>query len=183
MVDTLQVQLDEMQRRRDELTVRATIDGELIAPDINLYEGRYLQKGQEICTIARNTELTVKVLLEQIESQLIIGHVNKTAVQFAGDLGTAVPAGAPRPIGAATRDLPSPAVAQPGGEDEPVDPKDPTKSQNEQFEVDVPVSNPSGKYYPGQRVYVRFTLDSTPLFVQWKRKFLQLIQTKNSPWM
>ena len=183
VVDTLTTQLTDMQRRRDELTIHAPIDGELIAPDINLYPGRYLQKGQQICTIARSDDLTVKVLLQQAESELIMGRVNKTAVRFAGDLGTVVPAGAPRPIAAATLDLPSPAVAQPGGEEEPVDPKDPTKAQTEQFEVDVPVVNPSGRYYPGQRVYVRFTLDNTPLFVQWKRRFLQVLQTKNNPWM
>jgi putative peptide zinc metalloprotease protein len=183
VVDTLKTQLSDMQRRHDELIVRAPIDGELIAPDIDLYSGRYLQKGQQICTIARADELTVKVLLQQAESQLIMGRVNKTAVRFAGDLGTVVSAGAPRPMGAAKLDLPSPAVAQPAGEEEPVDPKDPTKSQTEQFEVDVPVQNPSAKYYPGQRAYVRFTLDRTPLFVQWKRRFLQVLQTKNNPWM
>jgi putative peptide zinc metalloprotease protein len=183
VVDTLSTQLADMQRRRDELTVRAPIDGELVAPDIELYPGRYLQKGQQICSIARADELTVKVLLQQAESQLIMGRVNKTAVRFAGDLSTVVPAGAPQPIGEATLDLPSPAVAQPAGEEEPVDPKDPTKAQTEQFEVDVPVSNPGTTYYPGQRAYVQFTLDSTPLFVQWKRRFLQVLQTKNNPWM
>jgi len=183
VIDTLQTQLADLNHRLDQLTVRATIDGELIAPDINLYVGRYLPRGQEICRIQRVDQLTIKVLLEQMQAQLIMDHVNKTAVRFAGDLATAVPAGQPRPIGAATRDLPSPAVAQPAGEEEPVDPKDPTKSQTDQFEVDVPVVNPAGKYYPGQRVYVRFTLDNTPLIVQWKRRFLQLIQTKNNPWM
>jgi putative peptide zinc metalloprotease protein len=183
IINALNTRLTDLRRRENELTVRSTIDGELIAPDINLFVGRYFQKGQEICQVVRTDELTVKVLLQQGESELVMDRVNQTAVRFAGDIGTVVPAGAPRPIGAATRDLPSPAVAQPAGEDQPVDPKDPTKSQTDEFEVDVPVTNPGGKYFPGQRVYVRFTLDRQPLFEQWKRRVLQILQTRNSPWV
>ena len=48
-----------------------------------------------------------------------------------------------------------PAVAQPAGEEEPVDPKDPTKSQTEQFEVDVPVVNPGGTPWRRTKLRIR----------------------------
>lgn len=176
--------LAELKKKKEDLTIRAKIDGTLIAPTLNEYAGRYLQPGEEIAKVAQSKELVIRVLLEQTEAELVDAKVGKTLVRFSGDLGTVVTAaGKPRPMGAATRDLPSPALAQPGGEEEAVDPKDPTKSMTEQFVLEVPVNNPGEKYYPGQRAYVRFTLDSRPLIWQWGRKFFQLIQMRNSPWM
>ena len=181
VVDTLSTQLADMQRRRDELTVRATIDGELIAPTSNCIPG-YLQKGQEICTIARVDELTVKVLLQQGESQLIMGRVNKTAVRFAGDLSTAVPA--VRRIQLRQRHWIFPV---------PPSPNRPAKRSRSIPKI-RPSRRPSSLKWmfrwsiPAVSIipasaYVRFTLDDTPLFVQWKRRFLQVLQTKNNPWM
>ncbi len=177
--------LATLTKKHDELTVRATLAGHLVSPNLNEYLGRHMQVGEQIGEIERSDALTVRVLLEQNESQLVNPQsVNQTLVRFAGDLGTVVSAaGKPREMGAATRDLPSPAVAQPGGEEEPVDPRDPTKSQAEQFILEVPVNNPDQKYVAGQRAYVRFKLDHKPLLWQWGRKFYQLIQTRNSPWI
>ena len=78
-----------------------------------------------------------------------------------------------------------PALTNAGGEETPVDTRDPTKIQVDELEVGVPLANPGGKYVPGQRAYVRFMLDKQPLLRQWTRRFLQLIQTKNnrSPWI
>ncbi len=177
--------LAQLEHKKAELTIRAPINGVLIAPTLNEYgQRRFIQPGEEIAKVAQSDHLILRVLLEQTEAELITSKVNKTLVRFSGDLGTVVTAsGKPRMMGGATRDLPSPALAQPGGEEEQVDPRDPTKSMTEQFVLEVPVNNPGQKYYPGQRAYVRFTLESRPLIWQWGRKFYQLIQMRNSPWM
>ena len=60
-----------------------------------------------------------------------------------------------------------------------VNPQHPDKLLNDEFEIDVPVNNPNGKYVPGQKAWVRFKLGRQPLYWQWGRKLLQnSFQTK-----
>ena len=61
-----------------------------------------------------------------------------------------------------------------------------TKVQTPVFEVRVRLENPAMQYLPGQRAYVRFTMErDRPLLWQWSRKFWQLVQTQTaqSKWL
>jgi hypothetical protein len=44
----------------------------------------------------------------------------------------------------------------------------------------INVKNADGVYLPGQRAYLRFTLENKPLYWQWKRWVEQLIQSRSS---
>jgi hypothetical protein len=83
-------------------------------------------------------------------------------------------------VPAAARELPHPALTNQGGGDVAADPRDQsgTKSANPEFELRVDLKNPGNVYVPGQRAYVRVTVDRKPLFWQWKRDLLQLIQSR-----
>jgi putative peptide zinc metalloprotease protein len=69
-----------------------------------------------------------------------------------------------------------------GGEEIAIDPRDRRglKSLIPEFEVQVTLENPGRAYLPGQRAYVRFTVEAQPLIWQWGRRFQQLIQTRSS---
>ena len=180
--------LHELEARREKLTVRAPIDGELIAPQLVELPGRYLHQGEEIGSVVRYDQLNVRVMLEQNDVGVITredaqnptGDVSKVKakVRLAADINTELQGGPPHLFTQATDKPVHASLTQIGGQDKPVNPQHPDKMMSEEFEIDVPVDNSSGKYVPGQTAYVRFKLAKQPLWWQWYRKVLQLIQTK-----
>jgi hypothetical protein len=85
------------------------------------------------------------------------------------------------PPGAVT-ELVHPSLGSRGGGDVQVDARDPNglRTQMPTFEASVKLDNQSEEYYPGQRAFVRLTLDRRTLAWLWTNKFLQLIQSHDS---
>ncbi len=86
-------------------------------------------------------------------------------------------------IPAAMSSVPHASITHLGGGDQQNDPRDQTgtKVQVPVFEVRLRLENPTLQHLPGQRAYVRFTMEKDkPLIWQWKRKFWQLIQTQSA---
>jgi putative peptide zinc metalloprotease protein len=178
--------LKDRRERQAQLVVRATIEGQLVAPELHEMVGRYLQEGDEVAMVAQPDQLTVHVLGEQKDVEPIVNAPTADAeVRFAGDLNYKYKAGHVVDYGA-HEEARSVLLTQHGGSTEvPMDPKDPKKYLVPQFDIGVPLANPDNRYILGQRAYVRFTLDRKPLIWQWGRRFLQLIQTRSnsSPWI
>ncbi len=183
-------QLDDAQRRIDDLTIRAPIDGTLVAPKLTDMDGSYLQRGQEIATVAAMDSLLVKASLDQSDAQLVHQNTMELAkaapnqkdpilVRFAGDIRSVLPATAVAIIDSSQDTVPHPSLTHVGGGDIAVDPTDPKGEHPlvKEFEVWVRVSNAGDKYYPGQRAYVRFRVEKKPLLWQWTRRLLQLLQS------
>ena len=87
-----------------------------------------------------------------------------------------------RILNGAQKDLPSAALGQLGGGDIVIDPSDKTgtKAQVGEFELQALFSNTEQAYQPGQTAHVRLKLTKRPLIVQWSRKFMQLVQERQS---
>jgi hypothetical protein len=86
-------------------------------------------------------------------------------------------------VPAAMANVPHPILTHLGGGDQQNDPRDQTgtKVQIPVFEVRLLLENPHLEHLPGQRAYVRFTMEKDrPLIWQWSRKFWQLIQTQSA---
>src|SRR5262249_5541143 len=91
-------QLTDTQRRIDELTLTAPIDGVLVAPKLTEMSGAFLPRGQEIASVAAMDTLVIKAALTQEDAQLIHDHTDvlmsadsadgksPIQVQFAGDI-------------------------------------------------------------------------------------------------
>ncbi len=183
-------QLSEANRKKDELTVKAPIDGYLIAPELHNVQDRYLERGTEIATVAATDSLLVKATITQNDAQLafeqgrdpraevrLISRPYREAQLYSSDV---------RVIDAAQKELPHAAVGQGGGGEVAIDPHDAkgTKPLVQQFELQAMLANPDGIYCPGQGASVRLKLSSRPLLWQWGRRFLQLIQShSNSKWL
>jgi len=190
-LDTVKKQLADAEKRRDELTIRAPIDGELIAPDLINLKGKYLQRGEKIGTVAAFDSLVVRTIVDQEDGQLIFNEKKdfgkkspdapSIQVLFAGDLlnTNATDATAERFIDSAQQKLPHKSLSQTGGGDVAMDPSDPRGEHPtvHRFEFDLRVNNPDGRYHPGQRVYVRFKLEKHTLVWNWVRRGLQLLQS------
>jgi len=64
-------ELADVQRRIDELTIKAPIDGYLVAPDIDQMPGRYFQVGEEICIVQETDQLRVRGTVSQEDRELL----------------------------------------------------------------------------------------------------------------
>jgi putative peptide zinc metalloprotease protein len=174
-------ELDDVQRRVDELTIKSPIDGYLVAPDIDQMAGRYLNVGDEICTVQETDQLRMRGTIDQDDVQLITENRSaKTEVRMVGQIDKAVPATGYQVVPGASQTLSHPALTNQGGGEVAPDPHDQsgTKAANPEFELRVDLDNPGNEYIPGQRAYVRMTVRKEPLMFQWKRAVLQLIQAR-----
>jgi putative peptide zinc metalloprotease protein len=179
--------LNQDVEKQASLTIRAPIDGYLIAPKINQMMGVFIARGQEIAIVADTRELRIKVDVDQRDAQLVQEKPNMvTEIRMTGMSSTVLASNSVLVLPGAQGTLADPALGAAGGGEVPTDPKDPhgMRTVVPQFEVRVIVANAQSALVPGQRAVVRFTVDSEPLIVQWYRRFLQLINTQDTgKWM
>jgi putative peptide zinc metalloprotease protein len=184
---TYQHELDDAMRRYNDLTVRSPIDGDLVALDIADTPGKYFDTGDEICTVQQVRQLRIKGTIDQEDAQLVIGYKPtdaapqaKTEVRLVSDVAVAQPATKYVVVPGASADIPHPALGQQNGGSVALDPRDQTgtKAQSPEFQLWVDLANPENQFVPGQRAYVRLTVDRRPLAWQWTRDLLQLIQSR-----
>ncbi|HEV2295671.1 MAG TPA: efflux RND transporter periplasmic adaptor subunit [Tepidisphaeraceae bacterium] len=180
-IDAEEEKIRDLERQKAELTIKAPIDGQLVAPNLQTLPGRYVQRGEELATVMTLDRLLVKAALEQRDVELAREETH-TEIRLAGDVSRALIGEDARVIPGAQSQLPSSIVGHSGGGDIPVDPRDQqgTKPLTPQFELRVKLANPRGEFYPGQRAYVRMTVGTKPLLYQWTRRFLQLIDSSNT---
>ncbi len=187
-IGAIRERLEDAVRRRDGLTVRAPIDGELIAPQLEEMMHTYLPRGQEVAIVATTSELVAKAALEQRDAELaaLVSDPNPQ-IRLAGAIGTVLRGHDAQLINAAQDKLPSASLGHAGGGEIATDPRDASgrTPMTRQFEMRVMLDNPSAEWFPGQRAYIRFRLDKRPLLWQWGRRFWQLLQTHSakSKWM
>lgn len=184
-IKTLQGQLDDLLRQKDELTIRAGIDGNLVAPKLHEMMGKFLQKGEEIGQVATIDRLEIRAILEQADAQLatqkkLATTDYPTEVRLVGQPGRVLHAESAILTPAANSKMRNAALTTIGGGQVAVDPRDQhgLTAQVPQFELRCSLANPGSLYQPGQRAFLRIKIDNKPLAWQWTRRFLQLIQTR-----
>ena len=196
-IEVYETNLTELVRRNDVLTIRAPIDGVLIAPHIHELASRYLKQGEEVATVASVHDLRITALVDQDDAALLFKEKHpeaqvRLAGQKSGDFFPSrdkigILSGGLTPV--AYKDLPPDLLPLgfAGGGEAATDPSDPEgrKLARPLFAVwvDLP-NNEEQSYLPGQRAYIRFTMTKKePLIQQWGRRFWQLIQANsNSKW-
>jgi hypothetical protein len=117
------------------------------------------------------TTLTYRILGQKVDVRLADARSENLEARVL----TRIPAASPN--------VPHPAMTHMGGGDQQNDPRDQsgTKVQVPVFEVRLRLANANLEHLPGQRAYVRFTMEKDrPLLWQWARKFWQLVQTQNA---
>jgi putative peptide zinc metalloprotease protein len=171
-------------KKQAELEVKSPIDGVLIAPELKHLSGRYVPAHMEVATVATTGDLRLAAVVDQDDAALTYLHFgDKAEVRLASELWRTDLQGTledrtPTPI----YELPHPALGDHSGGKAPVDPSDQEgkKLMRPQIGLWVNVKNSDGVYLPGQRAYLRFTLENKPLYWQWKRWVEQLIQSRSS---
>jgi putative peptide zinc metalloprotease protein len=208
-IETFEKQLKDLTRQKDEQTIKAPFDGQVIAPDLKFLAGSWVDRGKEICTVATTDKLLCRAVLTQRDIALASRHLDRAdgtlkletpaRIRLVSDVKDPFDGGSARLIPAAQSQLPgAPLTTAGGGEvendrtfnaadrsDEKMQTEMGRRPQVNQFELRVEVANPADVYTSGQRAYVRLLVDERPLVWQWYDRFLQLIETKsaNSKWI
>ena len=173
-----------LQQQIDRLTVKAPIDGELIAPNLQSRLGQFVGRdNKEIFRVENVSNQYVQTVLPQSDFQLLYQQASnlagRTQVRMVGEIPRILNSQAVKLIDTATKKAPSAALTQAGGGEGQLDPNEHTEASYSiaQYQADV-VLDDVGNYITGQRAYVHFKLEKRPLAWQWTRKFWQLIDAK-----
>ncbi|WP_168212811.1 MULTISPECIES: PqqD family peptide modification chaperone [unclassified Bradyrhizobium] len=175
-LDAERARLVRSRERSDALTARANTDGVFVVSQMGDMPGRYFHKGELLGYVMGNTAPIVRVVVPQdavdnvrtVTNQIRLRLVHQPGVVMKGTLLREVPGG--------EEQLPSVALAAEGGGEIATDPRESKnpKALQRMFQFDVAIDDPGRVDRFGQRVYVRFEHQMTPLSVQWYRSIRRL---------
>jgi putative peptide zinc metalloprotease protein len=98
-IATLDERIDRVRQRRDDLVIRAGLDGEWIAPKIERVQGAYLRRGDKIGLVA-SRQVIIRATAGQEVADMLLGRPTDLyelhlPAEAAADLQAAMRAGAP----------------------------------------------------------------------------------------
>lgn len=177
----VQTMLDDALRREALLTVRASIDGQLAAPDLPHLAGRFVRRGEALGMVLNTDRLRIRIRVQQQDAELALQLAGEPEVRLSsapsiGHVGRDL-----HVVPALNRELRSSALGWGGGGQIAPDPTDTTGRRSAQgtLPLELTLDNPDQAVVPGQRAYIRLPLESRPLIWQWSRRFWQLLQTRS----
>lgn len=178
--DSVAAQLKKLSTDKANLVVRAPHDGIWVAPGIEDYVGRQVNRGSDLGLLVNPAgfEFIASVRQEDVEG-LFDREIHRAAVRLNGDAGTVIPVKAWRVIPGEQRTLPSAALGWKGGGDIPVAAEDNSGSRTVEpfFEV-VGKLDSSALLFDGRSGKIRFALPAEPLLPRWTRSLWQLLQKR-----
>jgi putative peptide zinc metalloprotease protein len=200
-VDALRKELSLIDERMDNLTLRSPQDGVIAGGQMQQLLGQFLKRGKVIGLVQDLDTMRVTALVDQSANGALFDEGNSiraVELRTAGAVPVSVKSSVLQAFPAGRQQLPHPALATSSGGAVATDPQD-TRGQTAlrpQFEfwLDLPRKIMSDRtkdmpaqsvtelgQYPGQRVYVRFTLEhKRPLLHQWIHRVRQLLRDRLS---
>ena len=173
--DQLQHETAALQRaveRAQGLTVAAAASGRFIVPQPADLPGRHFKQGDVIGHLIGSVTPVVRVVLDQAEVEPVAMATRGVEMRLAGPLDAARRGHIVRQVPAGRDEVPSLALAAPGGGRIAADPRDPKgrRTLERVFELDVAFDEPPQQTLPfGQRVHLRFDHPPEPLAAQaWR---------------
>ena len=203
-IKAVEEELAELESRLDDLVLRSPQDGVLISGPMNQLLGQYLPRGQVIGRIVDLSALRVTSLVDQSQNDALFSEENgieSIEMRTIGQMDRVLESQLIKRFPSGRMDLPHPALGYGGGGDISTRPDDEQGRMMMQphFELwlDLPawgramsashklIHSPQGDHpqpvmaYPGQRVYVRFTLERRrPLLAQWIHRLRQIFRER-----
>jgi putative peptide zinc metalloprotease protein len=188
-LERAQAELARADERLARLTLRAQVAGRLVWPRQADQPGRWIQQGTTLAYVLTPDSLRVRAALPESDAPLLRQALAAAEVRLADAAGASSqpdvrPATVTGLTPAATRQLPSPALAEPGGGPIPVEviakPGQEPLALAPVFLVDLAVPGLTVERV-GARAWARFDLGSAPLAQQLYRRAAQLFLQHVSP--
>jgi multidrug resistance efflux pump len=183
-LESVQTVITQLEQRKNELVVRAAVDGVLVNGDPARMIGTWVKRGQNLGEIVDPGALRVHALMAQGDVDRLFGkqavgggdtaatdvpHELTVEFRLASDLGRVVDGGIVHPVPTGQKVVPHPALMYAGGgQIEPDTDAQGRPSGAKSRRFSVYIDPPPGLLaaegaLPGERVYVRFTLPSRSL--------------------
>ena len=174
-LDGERARLVRSQERTDALVARADSDGVFIVPQMGDMPGRYYKKGDLLGYVMGKTAPIARVVVPQDAVDNVRTLTNRIRIRLVYQPGVVMNGKMLREVPGGEEQLPSVALAAEGGGEIATDPRDPKnpKALQRMFQFDIAIEDDRVERF-GQRVYVRFEHQMTPLSVQWYRSIRRL---------
>ena len=174
--------VDLLRQQRDDLTIRAELGGQWVAPRLTTLKGSYLHRGQPLGQILSPEAFYFSAAVSQKEvSRLFENQVQGTDVRLYGQAAQALGVERVEYIPAERQKLPSAALGWAGGGEVATDRTDSSGRQAAEPFFEVRAHIAPGAPVPlchGRSGKIRFRLAPQPLFQQWSRKLSQVLQER-----
>jgi putative peptide zinc metalloprotease protein len=176
-LDYYRAQLADLAQRRAALIIRSTQSGTFAMEAPSDFAGKYLERGTVLAYVLDPRAYSLLTTVPQGEVDLVRNRTQEVELRVPGQMQELIPARIVREVPAATRELPSLALALQGGGQIGLDPDSQGAGSPRaltplfQFEVRF-----TGQHLPralGSRVHVRFVQSPEPLASQWYRQVRQ----------
>ena len=175
-LDAVVTVIDTLEKRKQELVVRATVDGVVVNGDPERMVGMWVKRGQVLAEVVDTGALRVHALMNQADVNWLFGAKESSerepfgvAFRLAGNLERVIDGGTATPVPSGQKSVPHGALMYAGGgtvEPEVDQQGQPRGAKHRRFSVLIDPGEgvlASGGALPGERVYVRFTLPSKAL--------------------
>jgi len=181
-------ELAQVKIRIDALVLRSPQSGVLVGGIMSQLVGQYAARGQVIAQVVDLSSVRVTALMDQAQNSILFDGSNaieSVELRTAGHLDEVLPSRLIGVFPSGRSELPHPALSHAGGGSIATRPDDPNgqMAMRPQFELwlELPATRPQYDQhivaYPGQRVYVRLTLQRyTPLLYQWVHRLRQVFR-------
>jgi putative peptide zinc metalloprotease protein len=170
-LDAERARLARSQERTDALVARANTDGVFIVSQMGDMLGRYYHKGDPLGYVMGKTAPLARVVVPQDAVDYVRTATDRIRLRLVHQPGTVMKGRMLREVPGGEEQLPSVALATEGGGEIATDPRESKspKALQRMFQFDVEIEEVNLVDRFGQRVYVRFEHQMTPLSVQWYR--------------
>ncbi|MBV1786447.1 PqqD family peptide modification chaperone [Marinobacterium sp. D7] len=168
---SVQTQIDDLDARIERFTLVAPLDGRFVLPGSLDLVGRWFQRGEVIAHIIDPERYTVMSAVPQMSIDRVRADSQQVRLRPADDIEREVTAGVLRAVPAATKRLPSLALALQGGGNIGIEPGLQEPMALEPLfllELKAASVQPISTALGG-RVYARFEHTPEPLAMQWYR--------------
>ncbi len=181
-IDRAQAELDRVVERIAQLDVRAEVAGRLAMPRQGDLLGSFIHQGQTVGHVLAPDQMRVRAAVAEADAYRVRNRLRRAEVRLASAPGSVLGAELGVAVPAATRQLPSAALAQPAGGPYAVDPveKDGLHTLEPVFLVDLTLPGHVLQEVGG-RAWVRFDHGAEPLAMQAYRRAAQLFLQHFSP--
>lgn len=181
--DSVSDELKKLTTDSDNLTIRARHDGVWVAPGIDEFIGRWLQRGSDVGLLANPASFEFDATVTEEDARNLFGKkINGANVRLWGDAATKLPVKNWRVIPGGQNVLPSPALGWAAGGEIPVatdENSQGNKSAEPFFEVAGKLDSQNGVVLlDGRSGKISFKLDAEPLLPRWMRSLWQLLQKR-----